>query len=151
MRAPVPRSSLTATSSGCSGISASNAIFLPSGTSIVRASAGTRSIGVTTTPTKGVSGEYGWAGSPFGTECHSPTQVPYSCGSRATSLRTRIGQPAGSSSSPAPETIGQSAGRLSISSAYGLMSWPAGTVIGRSLIPDVIRLRYGRCSVGATT
>jgi hypothetical protein len=89
-----------------------NAIFLPSRTSIVRASAGTRSIGVTTTPTNGVSGEYGWAGSPFGTECHSPIQVPYSCGSRAIYLRTRSGQPVGSSSSPVTEAIGQSAGRL---------------------------------------
>jgi hypothetical protein len=46
MSAFVPRSTFTAISSGCTGISASNAIRMPPPTSIVRASGDTSSIGL---------------------------------------------------------------------------------------------------------
>jgi hypothetical protein len=45
---------------------------------------------------------------------------------------------------------GQFAGRHSINSAYRLLLARDGTVIGRSLIPEVTRVKYGRWLLGTT-
>jgi hypothetical protein len=72
-------------------MSASNEICLSGRTAMVGAAGSQRSIGVTMAPTKGTSGVNGCAGSPFGTECPLPIQVPYLCGNRATIFNSHTG------------------------------------------------------------